>query len=128
MPVQDVALLFGGAVRPPATTAAVTVVLNVSQGTPPISVSGSVVLRPVGGSPIDSRSFSDTISTNPPVQRTYQLSFDVRNLSPGTYEVFAQALLSNQAGGRTLTGSAQFTIQPPAVPPDGTIQVTVTLQ
>jgi len=97
-------------VRPLATTAVVNVVLNVSRGTPPISVQGKVTIYDLYADELASRSFTDTISTSPPVQRTYQLSFDVSRWPPGTYIAVATVILSNQAGQKEMRDSAQFTI------------------
>jgi len=98
-------------VRPVAGTwAIVHVTVNITKGTPPITVYGLVYLRVLGSTVYaDVKSFSDYISTNPPVSRTYDVWFSLPGSAGVTYEVIADVFVSNNYGSKELTGSAQFT-------------------
>jgi hypothetical protein len=107
----------------------VTATLNVTGGTPPISVSLRFITRDPNGVTVDSGSYSDTISTVP---ATRQYQYTTKDLSSvitppsTTFTVQAFAALSNAAGSTTVQSSpASATLSPPAAPPQGTLSITV---
>jgi len=98
-------------VRPLATTAIVTVTVNITKGTPPITVSGTITIKDSSGTAVASKSFSDIISSSPPYSKSYPFPFDVSGLAAGTYTAEAAVTFSNNYGSKSASASAQFKLQ-----------------
>jgi hypothetical protein len=107
----------------------ITATLNVTGGTPPISVTIRFVTKDPNGATVDSGTYSDTITTVPATRQyrhtTQDLSSVIKPPST-TFTVQAFATLSNTAGSVDIQSSpVNATLSPPVVPPQGSLSVTV---